>query len=80
MALLKMAALSALGYVGYKYFEKQKNPDNAAFAAGQPGDGNFSQVRDAGVSSMRDPENKGWSQTDEELDGSFPASDPPANY
>lgn len=79
MGLLRIAALSALGYFGYKYVQKNKNPDNAAFAAGQPGDGNFAQVRDAGKDAMRDKPTR-WSSTDEELDESFPASDPPANY
>lgn len=80
MALLKMAALGALGYAGYKYYEKNsKNPDNAAFAAGQPGDDNAYQVRDAGPEAMRDkPSN--WSEADETSDESFPASDPPGNY
>lgn len=80
MALLKMAALGALGYAGYKYYERNvKNPDNAAFAAGQPRDGNTSQVRDAGPAAMRDKP-ASWSKADEASDESFPASDPPATY
>ena len=74
MALLKMAALGALGYAGYKYFEKNK-ADHAAFASNQ---GN-ADVRDAGPEAMRDKPN-GWSETDETSDESFPASDPPATY
>lgn len=79
MGIFRIAALSALGYLGYKYARKDKNPHNAAFAAGQPGDGNFSQVRDAGRDAMRDKPAE-WTKTDEALDESFPASDPPANY
>lgn len=74
MGIIKMAALSALGYVGYKYYEKRKDSDSPAFAAGQTG-----SVRNAGQESMRDKP-MSWSKTDEESDESFPASDPPANY
>lgn len=79
MGLLRMAALSALGYAGYKYLLKDKNPHNAAFAADQSEGDNFAQVRDAGQDAMRDKSSK-WTETDQELDESFPASDPPANY
>ena len=34
MALLKLAALGALGYVAYKFYEKQKSDSPAAFATG----------------------------------------------
>ncbi|ROT97479.1 hypothetical protein EB810_01850 [Altererythrobacter sp. FM1] len=76
MALLKLAALGALGYAGYKYFEKRQGSDRAAFAGNQ---GNV-DVRDAGPSAMRDTPRRKWSETDEDSDQSFPASDPPANY
>lgn len=74
--LIKLAALAGLGYAGYKYYEKNHaSPSQPAFAGNQ---GDVS-VRNAGPDAMRDkPAN--WSKTDEELDQSFPASDPPANY
>ncbi|WP_324828727.1 hypothetical protein [Qipengyuania zhejiangensis] len=72
--LIKLAALGALGFAGYKYFEK--NQAKPAFARNQ-GD---AQIRDAGPESMRDETNRDWAKTDEESDQSFPASDPPANY
>lgn len=75
MGLLKIAAFSALGYAGYKAFEKKRNTNPAAFAFGQDGD-----VRDAGPHAMRDESSDSWNMTDEESDASFPASDPPANY
>ena len=75
MALLKMAALGALGYVGYKYFEKNK-ADHAAFASNQKG----AHVRDAGPEAMRDKPQRSWNKEDEASDESFPASDPPATY
>lgn len=80
MALLKLAALGALGYVGYKFYEKQKSDSPAAFANGQPGDENFAKVRDAGPEAMADKPKRTWEKTDEEVDQSFPASDPPSNY
>ena len=79
MGLFRIAALSALGFVGYKLFHKYNQPVHAAFADGQPADQNFAQVRDAGRDAMRDKP-ADWTPLDEELDESFPASDPPANY
>lgn len=37
------------------------------------------EIRDAGPECMTDPPPE-WDQTDEEVDESFPASDPPGNY
>ncbi len=73
--ILKLAALGALGYAGYRYFENKQNHSQPAFAGNQ---GN-ARVRDAGLQAMRDKPQQ-WSKTDEALDESFPASDPPANY
>ncbi len=36
-------------------------------------------VRDSGKENMENPPEE-WTEVDEELDESFPASDPPANY
>lgn len=72
--LLKLAALGALGFVGYKYYEK--NQSKPAFADNQGG----ATIRDAGPEAMRDETTREWTKTDEESDESFPASDPPANY
>lgn len=74
--LLKALALGALGYAGYKYYEKKQASPRAAFAGNQ-GD---ALVRDAGPGTMRDEPKREWSKTDEASDESFPASDPPANY
>ena len=79
MALLKLAALGAIGYAGYKYYEKSQQR-NEAFAPGQAGGSNFSQIRDAGPNAMADRPSRDWNKTDEEMDETFPASDPPANY
>ena len=80
MALLKLAALGTLGYIGYKYYEKSKNQSPAAFANNQPGGENFAKVRDAGPHAMADKPKREWTTADEASDESFPASDPPATY
>ncbi|OJH45716.1 hypothetical protein IE00_00165 [Paracoccus sp. SM22M-07] len=36
-------------------------------------------IRDAGADQMRDPPHE-WTKTDERMDESFPASDPPGTY
>jgi len=75
--MLRMLALGALGYFGYKQYQKsQTDPNGVAFGKGQP-DGSH---RDAGPDAMGDKPTREWTSTDEELDESFPASDPPANY
>ncbi len=79
MALLKLAALGTLGYVGYKYYEKNKHTGPAAFDDSQADSPGHAKVRDAGPESMRDKPTE-WSKADAESDESFPASDPPGNY
>ena len=79
--LLKLAALGAIGYFGYRAYEKNRVDSNkldengVAFAEGQP-KGAF---RDAGPEATTTKETK-WSKTDEALDETFPASDATANY
>jgi uncharacterized membrane protein YebE (DUF533 family) len=80
MALLKLAAMSALGYLGYKYYEKAKASNQPAFANDQQTGENFSKVRDAGPAAMGDPAKREWTREDEASDQSFPASDPPSSY
>ena len=80
MALLRLAALGALGYAGYKYFEKNRTDRNEAFAPNQAGGANFSQVRDAGPEAMADRPTRNWTEADEGSDESFPASDSSAKY
>lgn len=80
--LLKLAALGAIGYAGYRYFTRETNASHTghpAFAAGQTS-GSHKDVRDAGPEAMRDPVQRDWTATDERIDESFPASDPPGNY
>ena len=86
--LLRFAVLGGLGYAAYRYFEKmqQQAVQGGAVQSGgatQPafaGDQGDATIRDAGPDAMRDPSHEPWSATDQELDESFPASDPPGNY
>lgn len=80
--LIKLAALGALGYAGYRYYDKNmRRNQNEAFAANQAGGPNHQQIRNAGPNAMADkPGKDAWDMVDEEGDESFPASDPPANY
>ncbi len=84
MRLLKLAAVAAAGYAGYRYLFGDKGQSDscgqAAFAPGQTDGENFAQIRDAGPEAMRDKSPRPWSKEDETSDESFPASDPPATY
>ncbi|MBT2135433.1 hypothetical protein KK137_13935 [Croceibacterium sp. LX-88] len=80
MGLFRLAALGALGFIGYKYMEKSKNNGRAAFANDHPADDNFAQVRDAGPDAMGDKPRREWTTADQASDESFPASDPPGTY
>lgn len=69
MGLIKLAAAGAVGYALYKYANKDK-PEEAVSGG---------HVRDSGPEHMTTPP-KTWSKTDEAIDESFPASDPPSTY
>ena len=74
--MLKMLALGALGYAGYRYYQKNSHGSSVAFAGNQ----GAGSIRDAGPDAMRSTPVRAWHKVDEESDQSFPASDPPANY
>lgn len=74
--LLKLAALGAVGYFGYRYYQKRQTDRNGvAFADGEP-EGAF---RNAGAEATA---TKGdtMDPQDEALDETFPASDATAKY
>lgn len=80
MSLIKLALAGAAGYAFYRYAQRRRDDaPKAAFAAGEGGAENFSQVRNAGPEAMRD-QPRHWSKADEASDESFPASDPPSTY
>lgn len=83
MSLIKIAALGAASYVGYRFWQKSKEEgkhSHAAFAHGEAAKGDVSPVRDAGPAAMRDTDARTWTPVDQQSDESFPASDPPGNY
>jgi len=79
MKLLKLTALSAIGYGLYRLLTNPDRPlTRAAFAGGEATGSNV-QVRNAGPAAMASPQ-AGWSRVDQASDESFPASDPPGHY
>lgn len=74
--MLKLLALGALGYAGYRYFQHTNAKSPVAFAGNQGG----ATIRDAGPDAMRSTPKRDWTKADEASDQSFPASDPPATY
>ncbi|MEM7689608.1 MAG: hypothetical protein AAF291_11355 [Pseudomonadota bacterium] len=72
-------AAGGFGFAAYQLLQKRNQKKHAAYASHQVQESD-TDVRDAGPDAMRDPSDREWSKTDEELDQSFPASDPPANY
>ncbi|MYL96577.1 hypothetical protein GR702_02155 [Novosphingobium sp. FGD1] len=73
MGLIKLAAAGAVGYALYKYAMNNKQE------LGLAGGSEKATVRDSGPEHMTTPP-KAWSKTDEAIDESFPASDPPSTY
>lgn len=74
MGLIKLAAAGVAGYAIYKYAMHGRGSEPA-----HAGNGHFTDVRDAGPENMKSRPGP-WSKTDEAIDESFPASDPPATY
>lgn len=70
MGLIKMAAAGAAGYALYKYATREAETRQNS---------QYTPVRDAGPENMSVQPQR-WSKTDEAIDESFPASDPPSTY
>src|SRR5690606_4149091 len=68
MGLLRMGALGALGYFGWKAYEKSRHRSPAAFANGQEPGENLTKVRDAGPEAMADRAGEDWSREDQASD------------
>lgn len=80
MGLIKLAFAGAAGYALYRYATRNQEEPLAATTGATTGKGTASPpVRDAGPENMKSKP-KRWSKTDEAIDESFPASDPPATY
>ncbi|MGQ7830648.1 hypothetical protein [Altererythrobacter sp. Z27] len=77
--ILKGLLLGSAGVAAFLILKKDRAPRNAAFAEDQPHRSHM-DVRDAGPGAMRDPPQREWTEVDEDLDQSFPASDPPGRY
>ncbi|QIG55278.1 hypothetical protein G6N82_01235 [Altererythrobacter sp. BO-6] len=77
--ILKGLILAGAGAAAVWVLRKDRPTRNAAFADDQPNQGHM-DVRDAGPEAMRDPLQREWTEVDEDIDESFPASDPPGGY
>lgn len=77
--ILKGLFVAGMGAAAFSILKKRRSSRNAAFAEEQPHQGHM-DVRDAGPGAMRDPVRREWTEVDEDLDESFPASDPPGGY
>ena len=77
MPLIKLALASATGFALYQLYRhnQRAEPGAAAFATGEATQG-FAPVRNAGPEAMASDVAR-WDKVDEEIDESFPASDPP---
>lgn len=73
-----IAATLATVFAACSYFRNSRRA-NAAFAPDQPHN-SHTDIRDSGPAAMRDELQREWTETDEILDESFPASDPPGGY
>ena len=79
--MLKLAIITFIaGAAAIIYARRERSIEqNAAFDKDQP-PSSHKDVRDAGPQAMRDKPQREWTETDEDLDESFPASDPPGGY
>ena len=82
IAVVAAAALAGAMVARRQRRQEGPHPAHPAFApsaAAETGEARINVVRPAGPESMRDPDRR-WDRTDEALDETFPASDPPATY
>lgn len=76
--ILKLLAIVAAAAFATSYLRKTRKR-NAAYAPNQPHE-SYLDIRDAGPDAMRDAPRREWTEIDEYLDESFPASDPSGGY
>lgn len=79
--LVKLAFLAGVGSIAWQAWRKDMAQRNAADEEDDHAPvGSSGVVRNAGPEQQRGIHNDDWDSVDEQVDESFPASDPPANY
>ena len=76
--LLKLAFVTGLGAAAWKGWQGWQARRDDADDRGPVGSSGI--VRDAGPDEQHGIEARDWDLVDEQVDESFPASDPPGNY
>jgi hypothetical protein len=81
VVIAALGVAGAIAYVVGKLLMRPAGPPgsahSAAFAPHETDKDNFDQTRHAGSDAMRDTP-RDWDDIDEQLDASFPSSDPPS--
>ena len=81
MALLKLAALGALGYAAWKFYKTAQDRSPPAFAAGQePAATSHKCASQAGPHAMADPPAREWTPRRSGQRRKLPCDDPPSTY
>lgn len=74
-SLLRTLALGGIAAWAYNSWKKQQTEQRLSTASGPT-----PHVRNAGPEEQAGIKNDDWDKLDEQVDESFPASDPPGNY
>lgn len=77
MRLLKWGVVVGIGYYAY---QKLKSLNDGDVYSDHGSVGSSGIVRNAGPEDQHGIDNQNWDTVDQQVDESFPASDPPANY
>lgn len=75
--LVRMGLLAGVGATLYGIFRKDRPAEREPGTAPVYSSG---VVRNAGPEEQQDPDGRPWDKVDEQVDESFPASDPPSTY
>lgn len=78
--LVKLAFLAGVGSLAWQAWRRDMHNRGAASNDDAVPVGSSGVVRNAGPEEQKGIRNDDWDQVDQQVDESFPASDPPGNY